>query len=96
MINHVSLNAILCEVDDNSIFRNVKVIRSYKDRNGIYLEDIFPCVMWTKTNKNVLFNFKSGTLVSIDGRIENIDDKLCIVVEQITYLSNGDFNFRGS
>ena len=52
--------------------------------------------MWTKTNKNVLFSFKSGTLVSIDGRIENIDNKLCIVVEQITYLSNGDFNYRGS
>ena len=72
------------------------MIRSYKDQNGIYLEDIIPCVMWTKTNKNALFSFKSGTLVSIDGRIENIDNKLCIVVEQITYLSNGDFNYRGS
>ena len=96
MINHVSLNAILCEIEKDSIFRNVKVIRSYKDQNGIYLEDIIPCVMWTKTNKNVLFSFKSGTLVSIDGIIENIDNKLCIVVEQITYLSNGDFNYRGS
>lgn len=96
MINHVSLNAILCEIEKDSIFRNVKVIRSYKDQNGIYLEDIIPCVMWTKTNKNVLFSFKSDTLVSIDGRIENIDNKLCIVVEQITYLSNGDFNYRGS
>ena len=96
MINHVSLNAILCEIEKDSIFRNVKVIRSYKDQNGIYLEDIIPCVMWTKTNKNVLFSFKIGTLVSIDGRIENIDNKLCIVVEQITYLSNGDFNYRGS
>lgn len=96
MINHVSLNAILCEIEKDLIFRNVKVIRSYKDQNGIYLEDIIPCVMWTKTNKNVLFSFKSGILVSIDGRIENIDNKLCIVVEQITYLSNGDFNYRGS
>ena len=96
MINHVSLNAILCEIEKDSIFRNVKVIRSYKNQNGIYLEDISPCVMWTKTNTNVLFSFKSGTLVSIDGRIENIDNKLCIVVEQITYLSNGDFNYRGS
>ena len=41
MINHISLNAILCEIEKDSIFRNVKVIRSYKDQNGIYLEDIY-------------------------------------------------------
>lgn len=96
MINHVSLNAILCDLEeDEPLFRKVKVIRSYKNSFGSYDYDIFYCVMWNKNNKNSLFSYKSGTLVSIDGRIETIDNKTCIVVESLTYLSNGNIEYKG-
>ena len=44
----------------------------------------------------ILFTNKFGDSKQTFSKIENIDNKLCIVVEQITYLSNGDFNYRGS
>ena len=75
MINHISLNAVLCDIDNNDdIYRNVKIFRNYKNNDGYYQEDIIRCMMWTKNNKNSLFSYKSGSLVSIDGRIEMIDN----------------------
>lgn len=94
MINQVSLNAILCDIEGvKSNYRNVKVIRSYKDKMGFFKEDIIPCMMWTRNNKNELFSYKSGSLVSISGRIEEIDGYVHIVVEQMAYLGNGNFNY---
>ncbi len=96
MINHVSLNAILCDVEeDEPLFRKVKVIRPYKNSLGSYDYDILSCIMWNKNNKNSLFSYKTGTLVSIDGRIETIEGKICIVVESLTYLSNGNIEYKG-
>lgn len=94
MINQVSLNAILCDISDSeSIYRNIKVIRKYKDERGAFKEDIIPCMMWTRDNKNALFSYKSGSLVSISGRIEVLNNFVHIVVEQISYLGNGNFNY---
>ena len=76
MINHVSLNGILCKVENNSSFRYIKVIRHYKD------------------NKNELFSYKEGTFVSIDGRLETIDEKIYVVVEQLTFICNSDITYK--
>ena len=87
MINHVSLNAILCDIDNkNQSYRNIRIIRSYKNKDGRYLEDVIKCMMWTKNNKNSLFSYKSGSLVSIDGRIETVDNDVVIIVESMTLL----------
>ena len=95
MINHISLNAILLDVENpNSLYRQIKCIRSYKNSSGVFEEDIFPCIMWNKNNKNSLFSYKTGTLVSIDGRIENIDGQICIVIECLSFLANGSIEFK--
>ena len=94
MINHVSLNGILCKVENNSSFRYIKVIRHYKDNKGIFNNDYIPCMMWTKDNKNELFSYKEGTFVSIDGRLETIDEKIYVVVEQLTIICNSDITYK--
>lgn len=95
MINHLSLNGILCDVDgQNPNIRHIKVIRSYKNKEGNYPEDLFPCMMWSRTNKNSLFSYKSGTLVSLDGRIETVDGRFCIIVESMTLLCSGSVRFE--
>lgn len=87
MINHVSLNAILCDVEDKEqIYRNIRLVRSYKNKEGVYAEDVVRCMMWTKNNKNSLFSYKSGSLVSIDGRIETVDNNIVIIIESLTLL----------
>ena len=41
MINHISLNAILLDVENpNSLYRQIKCIRSYKNSSGVFEEDI--------------------------------------------------------
>ena len=94
MINHISLNGILLDVEKNENSRKIKVIRSYKNREGNYDCDIFDVIMWSRNKNNSLFSYKSGTLVSVDGRLETINSNVIIVVESLTYLAGGEVNFN--
>ena len=87
MINHISLTAILKEIDqeDNSI-RYIEVLRNYKDNKGQYLYDRLPCKMWNRKNRGSFFLYKEGTVVAIDGRVENENEKFYIIVECVTFM----------
>ena len=87
MINHVSLTAILKEIDkDDDTVRYIEVMRNYKDNNGNYQSDRFPCKMWNRKNKGSFFLYKDNTVVAIDGRLENEQEKFYIIVECITFM----------
>lgn len=94
MINHVSLTAVLCKIENSdSIYRNIKVVRNYKNCTGYYDIDIIPCAMWTRNRQNALFSYSEGSYIALDGRIETNNDKVVIIVEQLMFLSNGNINF---
>jgi len=99
MLNHISMVGVLKNIDakDKNV-RYIEVKRNYKNEVGHYDCDCFPCMMWTKTYKNQLFSFNEGTLVALDGRLELINDKITIIIENITYLLSNEqnFNTRGS
>lgn len=61
---------------------NVVVERCYKSNTGSYLYDTLPCIYWTKTKKNIFEDLKEDTKVYLKGRLECIDEKMYIVVEE--------------
>ena len=80
MINHISMTAVLLDVDkEKSNVRYIEVQRNYKDNKGHYQKDVFPCMMWSKKDKGSLFVHKVGTVVAIDGRVE-IEDNITYII----------------
>ena len=99
MINHISLTAVLLDIDEHKKnVRYIEVQRNYKDVNGHYQKDIFPCMMWSKKDKGSLFLYKVGTVVAIDGRVEIEDNITYIFIECITFMfsNNTEVNLRSS
>lgn len=99
MINHISMTAVLLDVDiEKSNVRYIEVQRNYKDNKGHYQKDVFPCMMWSKKDKGSFFVHKSGTVVAIDGRVEIEDNITYIIIECITYMfsTNTEVNLRSS
>lgn len=94
MINHISLNGILRQVDEKNNIRYVEVVRSYKNEQGIYPSDFFKVMMWSRNVNNKLFSYKEGTLVSIDGRLENINQETVIVCESLMYIVSNEVYFN--
>lgn len=87
MINHISLTGQLKEVDAaDPTTRYLEVVRNYKNADGEYPSDRFPCRMWTRDNRNSMFSYKTGTMVALDGRLETEEGRILIIVEAITYL----------
>ena len=99
MINHISLTAILKEIDqEDDTIRYIEVKRSYKNNDGKYHSDRFPCMMWHKHHKGSLFLYKEGTVVALDGRIEVYDEKIFIIIDAITFMfkNETEVNLRGT
>lgn len=99
MINHISIIGILRNIDEaNDIIRYIEVKRNYKNNLGQYDSDCFPCIMWSRNNKNQLFSYREGTLVAIEGRLEIEEKQMYIIIETITYLlsNEANVNTRGS
>lgn len=64
------------------------VPRSYKNEDGTYETDFIPCVLWNTVAVNTCEYCKKGDLVGVKGRIQNIEEKLDVVAEKITFLSS--------
>ncbi len=94
MINHVSLNGVLLDRESKSPIRYIEVTRQYKDDLGSYPKDIFPLMMWSRDDRNSLFSYKKGTLISIDGRLEIYEGKIIIIVEALMYIAGADYQFN--
>ena len=72
------------------------VSRSYKNENGEYDTDFLDCTIWNGIAENVKEYCMKGDLVGVKGRLEsttiekdgNIEKKMNIVAEKITFLSS--------
>lgn len=61
------------------------VPRNYKNKDGLYDEDIF--VINHKTTSIVEQNIHEGDLVGVKGKLESENNKIKIKAEKITFLT---------
>ncbi|MGN1295641.1 MAG: hypothetical protein ACI4U5_04465 [Bacilli bacterium] len=86
-MNLVSITGSLQSISSSdSNIRYIKYVRSYKDKKGIFQEDIFPCMYWTRDCNNELFSLQDNSYVAISGRIEKVNELVVIIIEQLEYL----------
>lgn len=64
------------------------VPRNYKNEKGVYETDYIPCVLWNTIAVNTCEYCMKGDLVGIKGRIQSRNDKVEVVAEKITFISN--------
>lgn len=87
MINAVHVLGFLDDFDqENELIRYIKITRNYKDNKGIFQDDYIACLSWIKKRKGELYTLQKGSMVAIQGRIESIEGKTLIIVENIVYL----------
>lgn len=65
----------------------VKVIRSYKNADGEYDADIIPCTLWYGVAEQTAKYCKPGCLIGVRGRIQMTEDKMELIAEKISFLS---------
>jgi single-strand DNA-binding protein len=63
------------------------ITRRFKNAEGIYETDFIKVQMLNNISKNVNEYCQKGDLVGIKGRLQVIDNQLCVVAEQVTFLS---------
>lgn len=64
------------------------ITRKFKNPDGIYETDFIKVQMFNNISKNVNEYCLKGDLVGIRGRLQVIDNQLCVVAEQVTFLSS--------
>ena len=86
-MNYISLTGSLLSISsENKNIRYIKYVRTYKDKKGIFQEDIFPCMWWTRDSNNELFSLQDNSYVAVSGRIERYEHEFIIVIELLEYL----------
>ena len=86
-MNYISLTGSLLNISsENKTIRYIKYVRTYKDKKGIFQEDIFPCMWWTRDSNNELFSLQDNSYVAVSGRIERYEHEFIIVIELLEYL----------
>ncbi len=64
------------------------VNRIFKNDNGEYETDFIPCVLWNSIAKTTCEYCKNGDLVGVKGRVQMTKNKMEVIVEKLTFLSN--------
>ena len=64
------------------------VPRSYKNENGEYDTDFLPIILWNGVAQNTTEYCHKGDLIGIKGRVQEVEGKINIVAEKVTFLSN--------
>lgn len=62
--------------------------RKFKNAEGIYETDFIKVQMLNNISKNVNEYCQKGDLIGIRGRLQIIDNQLCVIAEQVTFLSS--------
>lgn len=66
----------------------LKVIRDYKNEKGEYESDIFPVMVFGHIAEMTKEYIKPGNYIGIKGRLETKGDKIEIIAEKVTFLSD--------
>lgn len=64
------------------------ITRKFKNADGIYETDFIKVQMLNNISKNVNEYCLKGDLVGIRGRLQVINNQLCVIAEQVTFLSS--------
>lgn len=87
MLNQIVIIGRLCqEIKDNIIV--ISVPRSFKNENGEYDTDLITCRVSGNLAENAEKFCTKDSLIGIKGRIENNNNKIEVIAEKITFLSN--------
>ena len=90
-MNNVSLvGRIIKELEEfkEGTMLTLGVQRPYKNIEGIYETDCIPCITNGNLKNHCLEYLQLGDIVGIKGRLQMIDDKLYVVCDKISFLSN--------
>lgn len=64
------------------------ITRSFKNAEGIYETDFIRVQMLNEISKNVNEYCQKGDLVGVKGRLQTINNQLCVVAERVSFLSS--------
>ena len=78
-MTNVNILGKIKKVDEGTYIR---VERQYKTNFGEYIFDDLPCIYWNRQKKNIFTSLKDDILVFVKGRLECIDEKMYIIVEE--------------
>ena len=92
MINQLLLVGKIKKVPDMDLLKNngeieVEVKRSYKNNDGIYLNDCFKCYLWIAISKKISISCKVGDVVAIKGRLIEDEGSYKIMAEQVVLIN---------
>jgi single-strand DNA-binding protein len=95
MLNQIILvgrltEEIEIEEKDEKKFATItlSVPRSWKNADGIYENDFIKCIIWNQIAENTKEYCKKGDILGVKGRIQSDGDKMEIIAEKVTFLSN--------
>ena len=86
MLNTAILVGKIAKLENNELV--IATTRSYKNEEGQYETDLINCNIYNGIAQNVNDWCKIGDTVGIKGRIETRDNKICITVDKISFLSS--------
>ncbi len=66
----------------------LKISRNFKNENGEYETDLVPIELMSYIGNNVLQYCKKGDLIGAKGRLQSNENKISVIAERITFLSN--------
>ena len=66
----------------------LKISRNFKNENGEYETDLVPIELMSYIGSNVLQYCKKGDLIGTKGRLQSNENKISVIAERITFLSN--------
>lgn len=90
LVGRVVSDLEINETENEKKFTSLKlaVQRSYKNENGEYETDFIPCILWNTIAVNTCEYCKKGDLVGVKGRIRNIEDRIEVIAEKVSFLSS--------
>ena len=86
MTNLFTLVGRIVEIKDNGVLINVS--RNFKNVDGIYENDIFFVEYWNWIMGKVKEYCLKGDLVGVKGRMQQDEEKVRLICEKFTFLSN--------
>lgn len=83
---------IIENIENNNIevVITLKIRGEYQDINGDFKTDLIPCKLWNGIAKSTVEFVKKNDLIGVKGRLKNINGRLEVIAEKVSFLAIGD------
>jgi single-strand DNA-binding protein len=88
LVGRLTKDPIGIEINRNNSTISLAIPRSFKNAQGEYETDFIDCELWNTVASTTVEYCRKGDIVGVKGRLESRDNKLVMVAEKITFLSN--------